>query len=498
VAHAARGADGRPLAVVHRDVSPPNVLISFAGEVKLGDFGLARAADRITSTQPGLLKGKIAYAAPELFRARPADARSDLWSLGVVLYELLTGEPPYAARTVHEVLDALDRGLVIEPPSRIAPVDASLDALVLALLEPDPAQRMSSALELADTLGWYVERLAPAAPIAKRLLANWARTLVPERGLPIEPIGPPRTSVSPDAARARASLAPTSASTSVVAPLMGTPPPAAGTPRPMATPAPPVSSPGRGSFVGGSLVGASLVGASLTATSTRGAPSLAPPPLAPPSLAPPSLAPPSLAPPSLAPPSLAPPSFGAPSLAPPSVFAPRPSLLPPPAPPAALPAHSRFGLPPVDPSRLGAARASLAPRGSLAPPARLEHDAPPASLPPPPTLSLAAPFGAGRASVGVSAPPPPPPASPAPWSELPRTTAPPPLAQHATEVPRVVFGAAGRASWLSAEALAPDDDVDEAPVTVDLASRDILAPSDAEVSADEPNGARHPRAASNG
>jgi serine/threonine protein kinase len=434
VAHSARAPDGRPLSVVHRDVSPPNVLISFSGEVKLGDFGLARAADRITSTQPGLLKGKVAYAAPELFRAQPADGRSDLWSLGVLLYELLTGEPPYLAHTVHEVLDALDRGLVVEPPSRVAPVDASLDALVLSLLEVDPSRRMSSALELADTLAWYVERLSPAAPIAKRLLANWVRTLVPERGLPVEPIGPPRTSVSPEAARARVSVAP-SPSLGALPAHGWAPPSAMRFVEPAAQVAPPrsaVGSPGRGSAVAAAGPGA---GAS-------------------------------------------------------SVYGPRPSLLAPPAPPARLSPNSRFGLPPVAPARTGVVRASAPPRDSLAP-APDARDPPRVSVPPPPTLSLGPPPG------GASAPPPPP-ASPAPWIELPRTTAPPPLVGHATEVPRVVFGVGARASWLAAETHGLDDEADDVPVTVDLTSRDIGLPSDDEATADERPHEWSPPAASNG
>ena len=91
-AHRKRDAQGRPLGIVHRDVSPQNVLIAYEGAVKIIDFGIARAAYRQTRTQAGVLKGKFGYMSPEQVRGLPIDRRSDLFAVGTLLYELLTAE----------------------------------------------------------------------------------------------------------------------------------------------------------------------------------------------------------------------------------------------------------------------------------------------------------------------------------------------------------------------------------------------------------------------
>lgn len=108
-AHRARGPSGRLLGLVHRDVSPDNILISFAGDVKLTDFGIARASDRLSQTVVGLAKGKLAWMAPEQAKATTVDARTDIFSLGCVLLWLLTGKSPLAdSETRHHVLQGMD------------------------------------------------------------------------------------------------------------------------------------------------------------------------------------------------------------------------------------------------------------------------------------------------------------------------------------------------------------------------------------------------------
>ncbi|HXU61109.1 MAG TPA: serine/threonine-protein kinase, partial [Polyangia bacterium] len=106
-AHERLGPGGEPLGIVHRDVSPSNVLVSFDGAVKVSDFGIAKWAFQRTRTQEGTLKGKFAYMSPEQCRGRPVDRRSDVFALGTILFELTTGTPPFAAETDLEILNQI-------------------------------------------------------------------------------------------------------------------------------------------------------------------------------------------------------------------------------------------------------------------------------------------------------------------------------------------------------------------------------------------------------
>ena len=94
-AHNKRDGQGREMTLVHRDVSPQNILISYEGEVKLIDFGIAKAAGKMSKTQQGILKGKFGYMSPEQVRGLPLDRRSDVFSLGIVLYEMVAGKRPF-------------------------------------------------------------------------------------------------------------------------------------------------------------------------------------------------------------------------------------------------------------------------------------------------------------------------------------------------------------------------------------------------------------------
>src|SRR5450432_1190198 len=114
-AHEKRGPGGEPLHIVHRDVSPSNVLVSYDGAVKVSDFGIAKWAHQRTQTQDGALKGKFGYMSPEQCRGKPLDARSDVFALGTILYELTTGEAPFQAATDFEILNKIVGGPP-EPP----------------------------------------------------------------------------------------------------------------------------------------------------------------------------------------------------------------------------------------------------------------------------------------------------------------------------------------------------------------------------------------------
>lgn len=149
---------GKPLGIVHRDVTPHNVLLSFDGAVKLTDFGIAKAST--THTAPGVLKGKFAYMAPEQARGEMVDSRTDIFALGVVLWEMLTGGRLFDGDSELAVLRAVQSSL-IAPPSRLNPdVPNELSDIVLKALSRPPAERYQSAFEFDKALGTFVLRAA--------------------------------------------------------------------------------------------------------------------------------------------------------------------------------------------------------------------------------------------------------------------------------------------------------------------------------------------------
>ena len=150
-AHELTDAYGNPLNVVHRDVSPQNILVSFGGAVKVIDFGVARAYGRVTETVPGGLKGKIQYMSPEQIRAQPIDCRSDVYALGIVLWEALCGRRLYHRAGDIETMQAIvDKP--VTPPSMIVPTSARLERIVMQALEKDPANRFQNGSEMALAL----------------------------------------------------------------------------------------------------------------------------------------------------------------------------------------------------------------------------------------------------------------------------------------------------------------------------------------------------------
>jgi serine/threonine protein kinase len=146
--------DGAPLGLVHRDVTPHNILLSMNGAVKLADFGIARAGAK--STAPGVLKGKLAYMAPEQARGEEVDARTDVFALGIVLWEMLTGGRLFDAENDIATLRAVQER-AIAPPRRLNPeLPEALDPIVMKALERDPANRHPTAQALERALGEFV------------------------------------------------------------------------------------------------------------------------------------------------------------------------------------------------------------------------------------------------------------------------------------------------------------------------------------------------------
>ncbi|HUS68169.1 MAG TPA: serine/threonine-protein kinase, partial [Kofleriaceae bacterium] len=157
------------IRLVHRDVSPPNVLISYAGEVKLTDFGLASSTLKLEKTAPGIIYGKVSYMSPEQARGEPLDGRSDLYAAGIILWELLTGRQlfPPGKEQPQDLLKRA-RNPNITPPSQRAPrVPAALDAICLRALASDPKDRFGTGEELRDALGAWIASDSPATDAAR-------------------------------------------------------------------------------------------------------------------------------------------------------------------------------------------------------------------------------------------------------------------------------------------------------------------------------------------
>lgn len=177
-AHDLCDESGQPLHIVHRDISPQNILVSFEGAVKLIDFGIARAATDRIATRAGVLKGKYAYMSPEQVENQPTDARSDLFSLGAVLYELLTNERLFEGSNEFITLEKV-REAKASPPSQLNPnVPAALDDIVLKALARDPRQRFPHAAAFEEALTRFIYSLGQSAPTLR--LRAWMREHFPE------------------------------------------------------------------------------------------------------------------------------------------------------------------------------------------------------------------------------------------------------------------------------------------------------------------------------
>jgi serine/threonine-protein kinase len=175
-AHQLNDEGGKPLGLIHRDVSPPNIIISNTGTVKLIDFGVAKLARSSQQTMVGTVKGKFSYMAPEYLQGQ-LDSRVDLWALGAVAYELLTNRTLFDAPDDLGVLEKVRRG-PIPPPSRFNPdVPRDLDAVVLTALERNPAHRWQTASAMRVALANVATELKNAVSNAQMIQwIEWAFT----------------------------------------------------------------------------------------------------------------------------------------------------------------------------------------------------------------------------------------------------------------------------------------------------------------------------------
>jgi serine/threonine protein kinase len=174
-AHRKKDERGRPMEIVHRDVSPQNILISFEGEVKLVDFGIAKAATKASSTDRGALRGKLLYMSPEQAWGRTIDRRSDVFSLGIVLYEMVTETKPFIGAGTEMTILELVRQCVITPAREINPrVPEALDRVIMKALARDPAERYQDAGQMQRGLERF---LRERPPVTARDLARFLELL---------------------------------------------------------------------------------------------------------------------------------------------------------------------------------------------------------------------------------------------------------------------------------------------------------------------------------
>jgi hypothetical protein len=157
-AHELRGDDGRPMGLVHRDVTPQNILVGFNGVPKLTDFGIAKATGRGWETQAGIVKGKFSYMSPEQALGKKIDRRSDIFCTGIVLWEALTGKELFKGTSPLEVIEAIQKE-PIDPPSKVVPgLSSIVDPIVMKALKRSPRQRFQTAAEMKAEIEDLIKR----------------------------------------------------------------------------------------------------------------------------------------------------------------------------------------------------------------------------------------------------------------------------------------------------------------------------------------------------
>lgn len=220
-AHELKDESGRPVNLVHRDISPDNILVSRNGAVKVVDFGIAKAANQPHLTKSGMIKGKMAYMPPEQLAREPLDRRADIFALGIVLYELVTGGMPFDATSEVSIIQAIMGKEPLEPVARYRnDVPPALEAIIAKCLEKSPANRYASCRELQRDLEHFIQSTgkpvttADIAAAIERLFTpdteptQSARLQDLEAGL--DPTSPSRPSTErPKAAEAPLAAAPT-------------------------------------------------------------------------------------------------------------------------------------------------------------------------------------------------------------------------------------------------------------------------------------------------
>lgn len=179
---------GRPLGIVHRDISPPNILLSRNGEVKLVDFGLAKATSQLETTDPGVVKGKFSYLSPEAASGLEVDHRADLFAVGILLWEMLTGKRLFYGESDYQTVELVRQARVPSIAALNPEVKPELEAIVRKALARDPNDRYQHAADLQDALAQYL--FSNGLKVTSRDIAQLVRDATAEKKK-----SPPKTSL---------------------------------------------------------------------------------------------------------------------------------------------------------------------------------------------------------------------------------------------------------------------------------------------------------------
>jgi len=179
-AHEMRDEEGRALGLVHRDINPANIMVSYDGIVKIVDFGVAKATARVSITRvPGMLKGKAHYLSPEQVRGESIDRRSDIFSLGILMYVMITGRHPFKGETDKQTMDNIVSAIPVPISDLMQGVRSDLEAVVMRALEKNPDERWSDCAELQRSLDQISNAISAA--VTDGDVAKFVRSVVGDR-----------------------------------------------------------------------------------------------------------------------------------------------------------------------------------------------------------------------------------------------------------------------------------------------------------------------------
>ncbi len=184
---------GRALGIVHRDISPPNILISKVGEVKLVDFGLAKATSQAEITDPGVVKGKFSYLSPEAASGVEVDSRADIFAVGILMWEMITGKRLFYGETDYQTVELVRQAKVPSLQALNPEVDGDLEGIVRRALARDPRDRFQHAADLGEALSQYL--FSRGMKVTSRDIAKLVRDVAMEKELEKGRISGPQKSL---------------------------------------------------------------------------------------------------------------------------------------------------------------------------------------------------------------------------------------------------------------------------------------------------------------